>query len=291
MTKKLLLVNDSAAIREVVELTFENSEINIQFASSLQEAMETIRRESPEIIVADADKVELGAWDLCNEIKGNPALSSIPIILLTGDEDEPSPSLGTMPEFFLQKPFASNELQHTVTSLLGTQQKKEQRLDKDDDGIYHFPDGDTKEIHSQGLLKSDIPSESFDGGKADVSPGENDLDLASIEVSTSATTEGTNPEEHIKASKDPEPTSPTINISREKIQIAIESTITQIVSDSLKDMNPKALENLIASSIREAIQEITPNLIGLVERVAREIIPELAEIWIQQEIQRLKGGE
>lgn len=291
MTKKLLLVNDSATIREVVELTFENSEINIRFASSLEEAMEVIRRESPEIIVADADKVELGAWDLCHEIKNDRALSSIPIILLTGDEDEPSPSLGIMPEFFLQKPFASNELEHTVTSLLGIQPSKEQGSDKESHKTnYEFENGN-EEVNMQDSVKSDVSSESLDEENVVVSSGKNDLDLTSNEGSTSAVIEGADPEEFVTTSEDHKPINSAINISREEIQIAIESIVTQIVSESLKDINPDALKNLISSTIREAIQKITPDLTGLVEQVAREIVPELAEIWIQQEIQRLKKGE
>ena len=74
----------------------------------------------------------------------------------------------------------------------------------------------------------------------------------------------------------------------EDLRPAIESAVRQAVTESLQGLNEEELRRLIASAVRDALKDIVPPITGLVEQVAREVVPELAEIWIEREIQRLK---
>ena len=317
MAKRLLLVNDSVAIREVVELTFENSEINTRTAAALEEALEAMRQESADIIVADADKAELGAWDLCREVKQDPALSSIPVILLTGDEDESSRPTDITPDLILPKPFGSDDLERAVASLVGMESEEEPVSDEEEaefimenetNGTPDIGVEDEKPLDPADL---DMMLEPLEEGGVALGSDEDELGMTPSEEPTSSPVEAAPPADPVDFPEEdfsleaealsPPPAEENVtppgeaasaatppDIPAEDLRSAIESAVRQAVSESLQSLEPDALENLIASGVREAIQEAASNLTGMVERVAREIVPDLAEIWIQREIQRLK---
>lgn len=321
MAKRLLLVNDSVAIREVVELTFENSDIHTRTAVALEEALEAMRQESADIIVADADKTELGVWDLCREVKQNPALSSIPLILLTGDEEESSRPADITPDLILPKPFGSDDLEHAVASLVG-RESEEEPVSDEEEGKFKMenetngtPDIGMEDEKPPAPVDPDMMHEPLEAGEAAFGSDEDKLEMIPSEESTPSSVETAPPaapvnfseenfspeaeevpsfpstEENVAPPEEVASAAPPLDIPAEDLRSAIESAVRQAVLESLQNLESGALENLIASSVRETIQKVAPDLTGVVERVAREIVPDLAEIWIQREIQRLKEGD
>ena len=325
MAKRLLLVNDSVAIREVVELTFENSDIHTRTAAALEEALEAMRQESADIIVADADKTELGVWDLCREVKQDPTLSSIPLILLTGDEEESSRPADITPDLILPKPFGSDDLEHAVASLVGRESEEEPVSDEEEvkfkmanetkNETNGTPDIGMEDEKPLAPVDLDMMHEPLEAGEVAFGSDEDKLEMIPSEESTPSSVETVPPadpvnfseenfspeaeevpsfpstEENVAPPEEVASAAPPLDIPAEDLRSAIESAVRQAVLESLQNLEPGALENLIASSVRETIQKVAPDLTGVVERVAREIVPDLAEIWIQREIQRLKEGD
>ena len=321
MAKRLLLVNDSVAIREVVELTFENSDIHTRTAVALEEALEAMRQESADIIVADADKTELGVWDLCRKVKQDPALSSIPLILLTGDEEESSRPADITPDLILPKPFGSDDLEHAVASLVGRESEEEPVSDEEE--VRFKMENETNGTPDIGMedekplvpVDLDMMHEPLEAEKVAFDSNEDKLEMIPSEESTPSSVETAPPadpanfseenfspeaedvpsfpstEENVAPPGEVASAAPPLDIPAEDLRSAIESAVRQAVLESLQNLESDALENLIASSVRETIQKVAPDLTGVVERVAREIVPDLAEIWIQREIQRLKEGD
>ena len=318
MAKRLLLVNDSVAIREVVELTFENSDIHTRTAVALEEALEAMRQESADIIVADADKTELGVWDLCREVKQDPALSSIPLILLTGDEEESSRPADITPDLILPKPFGSDDLEHAVASLVGRESEEEPVSDEEEvrfkmeNETNGTPDIGMEDEKPLAPVDLDMMHEPLEAEEVAFDSNEDKLEMIPSEESTPSSVETAPPadpanfseenfspeaedvpsfpstEENVAPPGEVASAAPPLDIPAEDLRSAIESAVRQAVLESLQNLESGALENLIASSVRETIQKVAPDLTGVVERVAREIVPDLAEIWIQREIQRLK---
>lgn len=321
MAKRLLLVNDSVAIREVVELTFENSDIHTRTAVALEEALEAMRQESADIIVADADKTELGVWDLCREVKQDPALSSIPLILLTGDEEESSRPADITPDLILPKPFGSDDLEHAVASLVGRESEEEPVSDEEEvrfkmeNETNGTPDIGMEDEKPLAPVDLDMMHEPIEAEEVAFDSNEDKLEMIPSEESTPSSVETAPPadpanfseenfspeaedvpsfpstEENVAPPGEVASAAPPLDIPAEDLRSAIESAVRQAVLESLQNLESGALENLIASSVRETIQKVAPDLTGVVERVAREIVPDLAEIWIQREIQRLKEGD
>ncbi len=119
MAKNLLLVDDSVAIREVVALTFETTDLTVRTVAGLEEAWEALQEERADIVIADADKSQIHGWELCRRLKADPWYRSIPIILFSGEEDEGPRPQDVTPDALLSKPFGSDDLGKVVAALIG----------------------------------------------------------------------------------------------------------------------------------------------------------------------------
>ena len=86
---RILLVDDEPALRELLRVTFESADVNVEEASSGIEAQARIRRRRPDVIVLDLRMPGMSGVELCERLKADERTRSIPIVLLTG-ADEPA---------------------------------------------------------------------------------------------------------------------------------------------------------------------------------------------------------
>ncbi|HTO89214.1 MAG TPA: response regulator [Thermoanaerobaculia bacterium] len=120
MPKKILLADDSLTIQKVVELTFSDSDYDLTCVSNGLRALEKVREDRPDLILADVVMPEKNGYEVCEAIKGDPATSRIPVILLTGTFepfDRPrAERIGA--DAIVSKPFDSQQLLRQVEALL-----------------------------------------------------------------------------------------------------------------------------------------------------------------------------
>jgi CheY-like chemotaxis protein len=73
------------------------------------------------------------------------------------------------------------------------------------------------------------------------------------------------------------------------------SPLTKIVDKHLEEVIAKGIQDMIGDFITKILPEMTQHIIGLtadrIEKMVREIVPDLAEKAIQEEINRLQKGE
>ena len=84
MPHKLLLADDSVTIQRVIELTFADEDVQVISVGNGQQAIERAERDRPDIVLADVGMPERDGYEVAAFIKGNPTLSHIPVVLLTG---------------------------------------------------------------------------------------------------------------------------------------------------------------------------------------------------------------
>jgi CheY-like chemotaxis protein len=84
VTHKLLLADASVTIQRVVELTFAGADVHVVSVGDGEEAIATIPRERPDIIVADIAMPKRSGYDVAAFVKGCPDLSHIPVLLMAG---------------------------------------------------------------------------------------------------------------------------------------------------------------------------------------------------------------
>jgi CheY-like chemotaxis protein len=83
-TKKILVIDDEAVIREVVQSCFEDvAGWAVITASSGREGLEQALVESPDAIVLDVLMPEMDGIAVLRQLKANPATQTIPVVLLT----------------------------------------------------------------------------------------------------------------------------------------------------------------------------------------------------------------
>src|SRR4026208_1208323 len=84
MGKNILLADDSITIQKVIELTFSDEDFEVVTVGNGRLAIERLPDARPAPVLCDIIMREKDGYEVCDFIKKNPALSHIPVLLLTG---------------------------------------------------------------------------------------------------------------------------------------------------------------------------------------------------------------
>ncbi len=84
MRPKLLLADDSVTIQRVIELTFADEDVQVVAVGDGQQAIDRVRTDRPDIVLADVGMPERDGYEVAAFIKGDPEFAHIPVLLLTG---------------------------------------------------------------------------------------------------------------------------------------------------------------------------------------------------------------
>jgi len=127
---QILLVEDNPADAELVEEAFSDGAFrhSIHVAEDGSVAMEFVRREGrfgaapkPDVILLDLNLPKKDGREVLQEIKADPALRTIPVIVLTTSEDEADVhrAYGLHANCYLTKPVDLNDFLEKVRSIEG----------------------------------------------------------------------------------------------------------------------------------------------------------------------------
>jgi CheY-like chemotaxis protein len=84
MGKKILLADDSITIQKVIELTFSDEDFDVITVGNGRLALEKLPEVRPDIVLCDIIMPEKDGYEVCEQIKKDPATSHVPVLLLTG---------------------------------------------------------------------------------------------------------------------------------------------------------------------------------------------------------------
>jgi DNA-binding response OmpR family regulator len=117
MSQRLLVVDDDRSIRTMVQMALEDEGYIVDTAMDAEEALETIRRNAPDLLVLDVMLPGMNGFDLTREIRKG---SSLPIILLTAKTDTIDKVVGLEAgaDDYMEKPFEMPELVARMRALL-----------------------------------------------------------------------------------------------------------------------------------------------------------------------------
>ena len=82
--KKILIVDDELDVRIYVRTLFETSGYTPIVTRNGKEGLEKAKELSPDLIILDVMMPEVGGVTMYRELKTDPALKDIPVIMLTG---------------------------------------------------------------------------------------------------------------------------------------------------------------------------------------------------------------
>lgn len=121
--KTLLIVDDQAEIRELVQVTLRTSDLKVLQADNGQKAVDIATSEQPDLIIMDIDMPgsSMNGLEATRTLKSNPKTRSITIVMLTGKGNEEDRQRGkdAGADDYFTKPFSPLELIKKVEDVLG----------------------------------------------------------------------------------------------------------------------------------------------------------------------------
>ncbi|MBF0118349.1 MAG: response regulator [Desulfobacterales bacterium] len=116
----ILIVDDESAILNMLESLLMATNLNLIMANNGTEALKKAYESHPDLILLDVMMPDIDGFDVCKKIRSEPQLSDIPIIMITGLDDQDSRLMGieSGADDFIAKPFNPIELRARVNTIL-----------------------------------------------------------------------------------------------------------------------------------------------------------------------------
>ncbi|MDB6061144.1 MAG: phosphate regulon transcriptional regulatory protein PhoB [Verrucomicrobiaceae bacterium] len=118
--KCVLIVDDESAIREMIRVALEMSDIDCMEAGSAQEAHAHIVDHKPDLVLLDWMLPGASGIELLRRLKRDELTKDVPVIMLTakGEEDNKIQGLDVGADDYITKPFAPRELIARIKAVL-----------------------------------------------------------------------------------------------------------------------------------------------------------------------------
>lgn len=129
MKKTILTVDDSQDSLEFIETILENENRVIITAQNGEQCLIKAQEKKPDLIILDVQMPKKDGFATFSELKRNPSLKDIPIIILTGidsqlnmkfSKDDMKKFYGISPDYYLEKPINPKELATIVNKIFSS---------------------------------------------------------------------------------------------------------------------------------------------------------------------------
>ena len=123
MSKRILIVEDTKNIREIVSYLLRNRGYDVITAEDGDQGWKMATEEDPDLIVLDAMLPGKTGFDICSDLKGDDKFNAIPVIMLTAITQDSGQTdkywrNKTQADDFMSKPFTARVLVERVEKLL-----------------------------------------------------------------------------------------------------------------------------------------------------------------------------
>ncbi len=119
-TPKILIADDNAANRELLEAYLANFDCEIATAHDGAETLQKVAEFKPDLILLDVMMPKKNGFEVCRQIKGDPSTAKIMILMVTALNElgdiERAVAAGT--DDFLSKPVNKIELNKRVENMI-----------------------------------------------------------------------------------------------------------------------------------------------------------------------------
>lgn len=121
MAKKILCVDDSASIRQLVGLTLTTAGYSVIEAGDGQEALGKVQATDVNLIVTDLNMPTMDGLTMIRKLRQLPSCRGVPIIFLTTEssDDKKREAKEAGATGWITKPFRQEQLLAVVKKLLG----------------------------------------------------------------------------------------------------------------------------------------------------------------------------
>jgi CheY-like chemotaxis protein len=88
MAKHILIVDDDALNRELLQTVLRRQGFTVTQANSGTTALKQVTADAPDLIILDVRMVGMTGYEVCQHLKADPATSAIPVIMLTAFDEK-----------------------------------------------------------------------------------------------------------------------------------------------------------------------------------------------------------
>ena len=115
-TAKVLVVDDEPEITDIVQTFLTESGYSVDVLNNARDAVTRAKEFKPDVILLDIMLPGADGYTVCQWIKAEPELSSVPVIFLTGKDrnDDQGRSFKAGGDMFIKKPFSCERLLEIV---------------------------------------------------------------------------------------------------------------------------------------------------------------------------------
>ena len=129
---RILAVDDEPNIVRLIQVNLERHGYTVETASNGAQALAKIKANRPDLLVSDVMMPEMDGFELLANVRRDPSLTDLPVIMLTAKAQDKDVMTGYQygADMYLTKPFNPQELLQFVKRILATQ--------GEDDGAYRI---------------------------------------------------------------------------------------------------------------------------------------------------------
>jgi len=121
MSQKILIVDDEPNIVISLEFLMKREGFAVSVAVDGEEALRKIAEIQPDLVLLDIMMPKKSGFEVCQEIRANPAWAPIKVVMLTakGRDTEVQKGMALGADAYITKPFSTKDLVAKVRSVLG----------------------------------------------------------------------------------------------------------------------------------------------------------------------------
>jgi CheY-like chemotaxis protein len=120
ITPTILIVDDEAIARDILEGHLATENYKLVFAKDGFQALRRFERHRPDLVILDVMMPHMDGFEVCKRIKSDRRWQHIPIILITAfwDQEQMDNGIEAGAESFLPKPISGEDLRTQIRLLL-----------------------------------------------------------------------------------------------------------------------------------------------------------------------------
>ncbi len=119
--KNILIVEDDSSMRDLLEEAFVHARFTVYISKDGEDAIDKISRYIPDVVLLDVILPKKDGFEVLQQIRENPSLKSIPVILLTNlersEDVERALSFGAT-TYLVKSNYTLNEIVEKVKTLI-----------------------------------------------------------------------------------------------------------------------------------------------------------------------------
>jgi two-component system response regulator VicR len=119
---RVVCIEDEPEMIDLVRLILGRRGFLVIGANGGVEGLETVRQEKPDLVLLDLMMPDMDGWEVYQQIKADPDLRDIPVVVVTAKAQSIDKVLGlhiAKVDDYITKPFGPQELLESVEKLLG----------------------------------------------------------------------------------------------------------------------------------------------------------------------------